>query len=341
MAEPYLSLSDEDRAEVLELGRERTGRPAHLLEKDVWVVWTLGTLFGSPVGADLTFKGGTSLSKAYRIVDRFSEDLDLTCDIRRLIADLTGGEAFLPTSRSQASKWTRAVRDRLPEWIAGTVQPVIQAALDQASLGAKLELSGADRDKLLLHYPAVKRGTGYVAPVVTLEFGGRATGEPHSTMPVTCDIVGQVDGVSFPVASPMVMSVTRTFWEKATAAHVYCAQGRIRGERYARHWHDLAAIMRSSHFDTAVKDREVARAVAEHKSHFFSEKDATGRPVDYLAAVAGSLQLVPEGSAREALAADYAGMLDDQVMVGDALPFQDLMAACEEVASRANAAAGP
>ena len=176
MAEPYFSLSDEDRAEVLELGRERTGRPAHLLEKDIGVVWTLGALFGSPVGADLTFKGGTSLSKAYRIVDRFSEDLDLTYDIRRLIADLTGGEAFLPTSRSQASKWTRAVRDRLPEWIAGTVQPVIQAALDQASLGAKPALSGADKDKLLLHYPAVKRGTGYVAPVVILEFGeiGRA-----------------------------------------------------------------------------------------------------------------------------------------------------------------------
>lgn len=341
MAEPYFSLSDEDRAEVLELGRERTGRPAHLLEKDVWVVWTLGALFGSPVGADLTFKGGTSLSKAYRIIDRFSEDLDLTCDIRRLIADLTGGEAFLPTSRSQASKWTRAVRDRLPEWIAGTVQPVIQAGLDQASLGATLELSGAGKDKLLLHYPAVKRGTGYVAPVVTLEFGGRATGEPHSIMPVTCDIEGQVNGVSFPVASPTVMSVTRTFWEKATAAHVYCAQGRIRGERYARHWHDLAAIMRSPYFDTAVEDREVARAVAEHKSHFFSEKGASGHPVDYLAAVAGSLQLVPEGAAREALAADYAGMLEDQVMVGDALPFQDLMAACEEVASRANAAAGP
>lgn len=214
MAEPYFSLSDEDRAEVLELGRERTGRPAHLLEKDVWLVWTLGALFGSPVGADLTFKGGTSLSKAYRIIDRFSEDLDLTYDIRRLIADLTGGEEYLPTSRSQAGKWTRAVRDRLPEWIAGTVQPVIQAALAQASLGAKLELSGADKDKLLLHYPAVKRGTGYVAPVVTMEFGGRATGEPHSITPVTCDIEGQVEGVSFPVASPMVMSVTRTFWEK-------------------------------------------------------------------------------------------------------------------------------
>jgi len=341
VAESYFSLSDTDRAEVLELGRERTGRPAHLLEKDVWVVWTLGTLFGSPVGTDLTFKGGTSLSKAYRIIDRFSEDLDLTYDIRKLIADLTGGEEFLPASRSQASKWTKAVRDRLPEWIAGTVQPVIQTALDQTSPGARLEVSGDDKDKLLLHYPAVKQGTGYVAPIVTLEFGGRATGEPHAAMSVTCDIDGHVDGVAFPSASPVVMSVARTFWEKATATHVYCAQGRIRGERYARHWHDLAAIMRSSHFEAAVKDREVARAVAEHKSYFFSEKDAAGNTVDYFTAVAGALRVVPEGTAREALAADYESMIEDQVMVGDALPFEDLMQACAEVETRANATASP
>lgn len=341
MAEPYLSLSDADQAEVLEQGRERTGRPAHLLEKDIWVVWTLGALFSSKVGADLTFKGGTSLYKAYRIIDRFSEDLDLTYDIRKLIADLTGGDEFLPTSRSQASKWTKAVRDRLPEWIAGTVQPVIQEALDQAKLGAKLEVSGADQDKLLLHYRAVKQGTGYVAPVVTLEFGGRATGEPHEIMPVTCDIDGQVDGVTFPRASPVVMSVARTFWEKATATHVYCAQGRIRGERYARHWHDLAAIMRSSHFEAAIEDRDVARAVAEHKSYFFSEKDAAGNTIDYFSAIAGALHVVPEGAAREALAADYAGMLEDQVMVGDALPFEDLMQACAEVADRANTAVRP
>jgi hypothetical protein len=84
------------------------------LDAHVWVVWTLGALFGSPVGADLTFKGGTSLSKAYRIIDRFSEDLDLTYDIRSLIADLIRGEEFLPTNRAQATRWTKAVRHRLP-----------------------------------------------------------------------------------------------------------------------------------------------------------------------------------------------------------------------------------
>ena len=339
MAEHYFALSKEDQGEVLEQAREKTGMPSHLLEKDVWVVWTLGALFESALAPDLTFKGGTSLSKAYKIIDRFSEDLDLTYDIRKLIADLTGGEQFLPASRSQAGKWTKAVRDRLPEWIAGEVQPLLRAALELAKLDAKLEIAGAEHDKLLLHYPAVKQGSGYVAPVVTLEFGGRATGEPHEVVPVTCDMDGQVDGVTFPTASPLVMSVARTFWEKATATHVYCAQGRIRGERYARHWHDLAAIMRSPHFGAAIEDRAVARAVAEHKSHFFSEKDVDGKVIDYFAAVEGGLQIVPDGAAREALATDYAKMLEDQVMVGDALPFDELMKACAKVAQQANDAA--
>ena len=105
---------------------------------------------------------------------------------------------------------------------------------------------------------------------------------------------GHVDGVTFPVASPQVMSVARTFWEKATATHVYCVQGRIRGERYARHWHDLAAIMRSAHFDAVISDRAVGRTVAEHKSCFFSEKDASGDIIDYFTAVEGALQIVPE-----------------------------------------------
>lgn len=341
MAEHYFTLSKNDQEQVLEQARENTGRPTHLLEKDAWVVWTLDALFKSQLAPDLTFKGGTSLSKVYRIIDRFSEDIDLTYDIRKLIADLTGGEEFLPTNRSQADRWTKAVRDRLPGWIVANVQPVIQTALNQAKMEARLEIAGTEQEKLLLHYPAIKRGSGYVKPIVALEFGGRATGEPHKKLPVTCDMEGYVEGVTFPMASPIVMSITRTFWEKATATHVYCAQGKIRGERYARHWHDLAAIMRNSQFDTVVEARAVAHAVAEHKSHFFREKDVNGNVVDYSIAVNGALQIVPKGAAREALASDYAKMLEDQVMIGDALHFDELMSACEEVEKRSNAAANP
>jgi hypothetical protein len=301
MADSFFALTRGDQREVLEQARAKISRPAHLLEKDVWVVWALGALFDSPLAADLTFKGGTSLSKAYGVIDRFSEDIDLTCDIRKLIADLTGGEEFLPASRSQASKWSKAVRERLPDWITGSVRPVLEAALARDKLNAKLEIAGEEKDKLLLSYPPINVGTGYVQPVINLEFGGRATGEPHGVMRVVCDMDGHIENVSFPLASPVVMSVGRTFWEKATAAHVYCAQGRIRGERYARHWHDLAAIARSEHFDTIMADHAVAQAVADHKTYFFSEKDLAGEVINYSAAANGQLKIVPEGDARVAL----------------------------------------
>jgi hypothetical protein len=302
-------------------------------------VWALRALFESPLAADLTFKGGTSLSKVYRVIDRFSEDLDLTYDIRKLIPDLIGEGEDLPASRSQASKWTQAVRHRLPDWITQHVQPVIQAALARERLGAQLELGGQENDKLLLRYPALTQGTGYVAPVVTLEFGGRATGEPHQVFQVACDIAERLAEVSFPTASPQVMSVSRTFWEKATAAHVFCAQGRIRGERYARHWHDLAAIARSPHFAAVIADPKVAAAVARHKSCFFIEKDRNGKVIDYAAATTGHLKIVPEGEARAALARDYAAMLEDEVMVGDSLSFVELLDACTDLEARVNQAA--
>lgn len=97
MGDAFLRLSQDDQREVLEIVREKTQRPTLLLEKDVWVVWTLGALFDSALAADLTFKGGTSLSKAYQVIDRFSEDIDLNCDIRKLIPDLMGDEGFLPS----------------------------------------------------------------------------------------------------------------------------------------------------------------------------------------------------------------------------------------------------
>lgn len=338
MAEYFFDLSETDRHEVLEHGRASTGRPAHLLEKDVWVVWILRTLFKSRLSTDLTFKGGTSLSKVYKVIDRFSEDIDLTYDVRKLIPDLVGRDGELPPNRSQADKWTREVRHRLPNWLTRDVQPVIEAEIASERLDARVEPGSPGTDKLFLRYSPVAEGTGYVAPVVTLEFGGRSTGEPHREFLVVCDISGHVTEVSFPTASPTVMSIERTFWEKATAMHVYCAQGRLRGERYSRHWHDLAAIVRSPHFEAAMTAHTVAAAVAHHKSLFFVEKDAAGKVVDYLAATSGHLKIVPTGEARAALADDYEAMLADGVMVGEALSFDELLATCADLESMVNGA---
>jgi hypothetical protein len=101
----------------------------------------------------------------------------------------------------------------------------------------------------------------------------------------------------------------------------------------------LAAIARSPYFASIVEDHAVATAVAQHKSSFFIEKDIDGATINYISATQGHLRIVPEGHAREALAEDYAAMLADDVMIGDALSFEQLMQACTEVAAQVNKAA--
>ena len=313
-----------------------SGRPAHLLEKDIWVVWALSAIYDAPLGGTLTFKGGTSLSKVYKVIDRFSEDIDLTYDIRELVPDLLRDGNLIPVSPSQEKKITSAVRSRLPQWIKQTVQPVIEQALVASGLQAELSLVGKDSDKLIITYPAIKKGTGYAAATIQLEFGARATGEPHQRHHVACDIASFIDGVSFPTARPLVMAAERTFWEKATAAHVYCLQGRLRGDRYSRHWYDLAAFAKTAHFDSAASNHELARQVAEHKSMFFAEKDVDGGKVDYFQATSGDLRLIPQGPSLDALAKDYAAMLEDGLLAFEQPTFETVMASCAAIQDKVN-----
>lgn len=336
MPESWFELSSADQSEALEVAAGRSGRPAHLLEKDIWVVWALSAIYDSPLGNTLTFKGGTSLSKVYKVIDRFSEDIDLTYDIRELVPDLLRDGNPIPASASQEKKITSAVRSRLPQWIEQTVQPVIEQALVASGLQAALSLAGKDNDKLIIAYPATKKGTGYAAATIQLEFGARATGEPHQRHHVACDIAPLIDGVTFPTAQPLVMAAERTFWEKATAAHVYCLQGRLRGDRYSRHWYDLAALAKTTHFASAASNNELARQVAEHKSMFFAEKDVDGGKVDYFQATSGDLRLIPQGPSLDALAKDYAAMLEDGLLAFEQPTFEAVMASCASIQDEIN-----
>lgn len=222
MAERYLELPFDDRREVLDVAASASGRPAYLLEKDIWVVWSLETLFAGSLGAPLVFKGGTSLSK----------------------------------------------------------------------------------------------------------------------MGVRCDAADHAPGVEFPTAKPQVLQAERTFWEKATAAHVYCVQRRGRGDGFARHWHDLVRLDDVGIVASASADGRIAEEVAAHKAAFFREKDASGNWVDYGSAVAGGLRLVPAGGALSALADDYARMVEGGWLLDEAEPFGVLMDACRAIEDRANGRTG-
>lgn len=337
MAEIFLGLTPKDRLEALGVAATTSGRPQHLLEKDVWIVWALAALFESRFGDHLVFKGGTSLSKAYKAIRRFSEDVDITYDIRELAPDLVGdSDEALPANASQEKKWSNEIKKRLPVWVAGQVLLIIQSRLQEFSAQAEAIAQG---ESILIKYDALTSGSGYVAPEVKLEFGARSTGEPCSIMGVVCDAAEYLPDLVFPTASPRVMRVERTFWEKATAIHVFCRQRRLRGERFARHWHDLTRINEAGYAGNAISDRDLACAVARHKALFFSENDATGNKIDYMAAVCGDLHLVPEGEAREVLAVDYQRMIEEGVLLDDGEPFDAVIERCRAIEEQANATA--
>jgi hypothetical protein len=223
----------------------------------------------------------------------------------------------------------------LPEWVARTVQPILQQAIDREGIDAGLRIDG---DKLFIDYPHLAQGTGYVSPSVMLEFGARSTGEPASARDIVCDAAGAVDDLEFPSARPRVMHAERTFWEKATAIHVFCLQSRMRGDRFSRHWHDVARLDDAGIAAAAIEDRALATAVARHKTMFFAEKAADATWIDYGAATSGQLQLAPSGAALDALADDYRRMAEDGLLATTPEPFGDLMDRCADIARRANAA---
>lgn len=332
----FQRLSAPDRRELLDSVVGVTGHPSQLFEKDIWVVQTLSVLFGSHFGADLVFKGGTSLSKAYRAIRRFSEDIDVTYDIRRFVPELVGdaGKEALPPTRSQERRWTRIIRPRLVEWTREEALPTLAEGMTADGWPAELRAEG---DRVYVAYDPLFGDYGFVQPEVIVEFGARSTGEPREQRLVECDAARLLPEIRFPAARPHVMLLERTFWEKATAIHVFCRRARHRGSRLSRHWHDLVRLDDGGHVEKALTDRALARAVARHKAIFFREKDVAGDWIDYMAAVTGQLQLVPERPLYDVLAEDYRQMQGFGMLLEDAEGFEDIMTRCADIEARANA----
>jgi hypothetical protein len=334
-SEAFINLSTDEKTEALQVAASKSGRPIHVLEKDVWVVWTLSALFESSFGRHLVFKGGTSLSKAHKAINRFSEDIDVTYDIRQLVDNLVteADRDPLPETRSQGRKWSETVRKRLPKWASEVVLPHLEQQLTACKLDAKI---WAEEECIYVDYATRAQGYGYVAARVKIEFGGRSTGEPAQKQEVRCDAADFVPAIAFPIANPRVMRVERTAWEKMTAIFVFCRQKNIK-DRLARHWYDIAKLDAAGHIDTALQARDIAQRVVDHKAAFFAVKDSEGNMIDYAPAINGGLTLVPTGETLEALRTDYAKMIEDRLFLERPEPFEWVIDRCRDVERRANA----
>ncbi|MCY3557095.1 MAG: nucleotidyl transferase AbiEii/AbiGii toxin family protein [Chloroflexi bacterium] len=329
------TLSSADQADALEVAAGLLGRPTYLLEKDLWVVYSLQALLRTEFADDLTFKGGTSLSKGYDVIRRFSEDVDITYDIGAIAPDLSAmtGDEVLPDTPSQANKWSKRIRKRVEDWAATEILPVIAGELQRLSTFAAIR---AERDSLHVEYQPLFEGSDFVRPEVRIEFGARSTGEPRERRAISCDADRAMPKLTFPVVRPMVMRPERTFWEKATAVHVFCVNTGKGGDRLSRHWYDLVRLDESEFATLALDDRQLAEQVARLKNTFFREKDDGGAWIDFREVVSGSLHLVPDGDRGEIIADDYDKMVASGMLPPDAEPFDVLMSKCGDLERRSN-----
>ena len=188
MAEAFLSLHARERADILRTVAARSGRAAIILEKDIWVCWVLQALFSMPDPHPMAFKGGTSLSKVYRIIDRFSEDVDVTLDYR---AFKDGFDPFADgASRNQIRLFSERLKDRVATYIRDVVAPALGAAADALAPDGQHDIHiGDDGETIRFAYPsAVEDPHAYVRSEVLLEFGGRNVIDPNEQHTVSPDI---------------------------------------------------------------------------------------------------------------------------------------------------------
>ena len=234
MARPFLSLAAGERAELLHAAAAQSFGAPQILEKDIWVCWALQTLFTMSGAHPMAFRGGIALSKVYGVIDRFSEDVDVSFDYR-VFSD--GVDPFAEgMSRTRIKRLSEQLRTRVADYVRDVVMPFVDEAATRLDMdGAHSIRLSEDGESLFFVYPpAVGGASGYFNNEVLLEFGGRNVIEPNERRPVAADIAGFGQDVEFPSAIVTTLDPRRTFWEKATLIHVACHRRRLAG-RLSRH----------------------------------------------------------------------------------------------------------
>ena len=315
---------------------------AQSVEKDLWVCWTLRELFSLPgVGEHLTFKGGTSLSKAWKLIRRFSEDIDLIVDKEALGF---GGDAAPDKAASNKQRKARleALMAASRQWVQGSLQPALATRIatalgDDAACKLEVDPDMPDGQCLLLHYPsAFENEAGYIKPVVKIELGARSDDWPNSECPIQPYLAER-----FPQLMPegpfsvRVLAAERTFWEKACLLHeeTFRPHDKPRKLRMARHYYDLWCLLRAGVGERALANTALFQRVAEHREIFFRYAW-----VDYSTHKPGTFRLSPPSDHLANWRSDYQAMLGP-MFFGEVPDFDEIMKAVSEFEKTFNASA--
>lgn len=327
-AERFLALPTDRRALAFEQAAAGRAGQAVILEKDFWVSWLLGLLFSEPeLAPHLVFKGGTSLSKVYGVIDRFSEDIDLCLVPGFVGVDSSAFDAL--TSRVKRDAAVLDMQRLCAEKVQSMVLPLIETAvahrLGTPPQGTWLRYTldtDAKSPIVYFRYPTTQRdGFAYVAREVKLELGTLTDQQPTETRPIR-PLLADAYPALFEdwSCSVTALALQRTFWEKATILHAefHRPPGSPTPDRYARHYFDMAKLLGHPQADDLLNDHAQCARVVDWKSRVFARGWAR-----YDLACPGTFKLMPATTRQRALAQDYAIMRP--MFMSEPPPFADLM----------------
>ncbi|MGB6103215.1 MAG: nucleotidyl transferase AbiEii/AbiGii toxin family protein [Pusillimonas sp.] len=310
-----IQVTDDDRRGLFLTTAARLGTAVQNVEKDFWVCWALDALFNGlqAGGPRLLFKGGTSLSKAYSLISRFSEDIDITV-FREDLGEPAEAKELDALSGKQRRIRLKHIRTACQQYIADgmTTQLGVVAtkAIPDGRFRLELDPDDADRQTLLFWYPAVTATSDdYIRSAVKIEAGAKSALDPHEATVITPYVTDDLPDLDLTVRKVTTVKPERTFWDKIIILHglrrwhdnrKLLRQG---GQRVSRHYYDVYRLLQHPDAAAWMNNRNLALDCARHARLFFGSADLR---LDV--AAHGSFTLAPSDAMREALVRDYDAM---------------------------------
>lgn len=331
----WLTLTKERRIEILNQATELTGLPSVAIEKDWWVTLALNASFSLPYSKNIVFKGGTSLSKGWNLIERFSEDIDLAINRKFFGFDGDISKTQIKNLRKQSCEFisTTFLDDLtkiLTEW----------KAIDECKLIAQtVKDSDKDPQVIEIHYNSVIDTSEYLPQRVLIEVSSRSLMEPIEERHINSILSDNFSQQSFATAPIAIQTVLpkRTFLEKIFLLHEEFSQKveKIRVDRRSRHLYDLEKLMDTEHGYEALKNTELYNNIVAHR-----EKFNPLRGLDYANHTPSKISIIPPDGVVKDYERDYEAMTSFMIY-GEPLKFQNLMKRIWELQMRINGISHP
>jgi len=325
-------LPEDERRILFRNTAQKMGMNEAIIEKDFWVCLTLDYLFHRCKWKDVfTFKGGTSLSKCYGLITRFSEDIDLILDWRAIGYSLN--EPWEERSNTKQDAFNKEANARAEVFLRDTLLPIFKNDLSEIiGQDAVIYIDESDPQTINFEYPHIFT-TESILQSIRLEIGALAAWTPSKEKSVT-PYAAECYPKAFGQATSTILTAAaeRTFWEKVTILHHEAnrPENLAMPKRYSRHYYDLYCIAHSENKTVAFEDLKLLKKVVTFKMKFYPRKWAK-----YEEAIPGTIKLVPPAFRFDSLRTDYEDMAE--MMFGQYPSFDDLMDYIQTLENEINA----